>query len=115
MYKIMKRALNQTAAFAAMLASRELLLRGLGCNMETLSIQMVVVSPGGACDPNLVGLLAVFALEKLIRDTTEDHGNHHQQKNNRHQEIELQIRCLHGVSGRRGSLVGHAVAPWDPR
>ena len=115
MYKIKKCALDQTAAFAAMLTSRELLLRGLGCNMEALLIKMVVVRSSGACGPNLVGLLAAFALEKLTPDTTEDHGNQYQQKNDRHQEIELQIRCLHGVNGRRGSLVGHAVAPWDPR
>ena len=107
--------LNQTAPFAAMLANRELLLRGLGCNMVALSIKMVVVSSGGANDPNLVGFLAAPALEELIHDSTEDHGNQHQQKNDRHQEITLQVRCLHGVNGRRGSLVGHAVAPWDPR
>ena len=115
MYKIKKGTLDQTAAFAAMLASREPLLRGLGCNIEALLIKMVVVRSSGACGPKLVGLLAAFALEKLTPDTTEDHGNQRQQKNDRHQEIALQVRCLHGVNGRRGSLVGHAVAPWGPR
>ena len=114
MYKIKKCTLDQTAAFAAMLASREL-LRGLGCNIEAISIKMVVVRSSGACGPNLVGLLAAFALKKLTPDTTEDHGNQHQQRNDKHHEIELQIRCLHGVNGRRGSLVRHAVASWDPR
>ena len=61
-----------------MLASRELLLRRLGCNIEALSIKLVVVSSGGAYDPNLVGMLAAPALEELIRDTTEDHSKSHQ-------------------------------------
>ena len=115
MYKIKKRTLDQTAAFAAMLASRELLLRGLGCNMEALLIKMVVVRPRGAGGPNFDGLLAAFALEKLTPDTTEDHGHQHQQKNDRHQEIAFQVRCLHGVNGRRSGLIGHAAAPCWPR
>ena len=61
--------LNQTAAFAALLAHRELLLRGLGCNMVALLIKMVVVSSGGANDPDLVGFLAAPALEELIHDS----------------------------------------------
>ncbi len=71
--------LNQTAAFAAKLANRELLRRGLGCNRVALSIKMVAVSSGGANDPNLVGFLAAPALAELTHDSTEDHGNQHQQ------------------------------------
>ena len=71
---------------------------------------MEFVRPRGASGPNLVGRPAAPALEILAEHETEDHGKQDQHENNRHQEIELQFRCLHEVSGRSGDIKGLAVA-----
>ncbi len=81
---------HQTIHLArAMLASLVFVLGGLGGDMVTLRVNMVMVCAGRDRNPNVQRIIAALELKPMADKANEDHGNQQQQKDNGRKEVEL--------------------------